>query len=87
MRVATFVDGVLLAAIIFVWIWTWWWNRQVTQHFPEPDFDAATVRLTVELILIFGPDTEQVPLEAHRAAMARNVVNAAFDDALWKEEV
>lgn len=28
MRLATFVDAVLLAAIIFVWMWTWWWNRR-----------------------------------------------------------
>ena len=74
---ATVVNGVLLAVILATWMWTWWWNRLVVQRQPVPDYEAATVRLTLELLAYFH---DQVPLEAYRARMARNVVNAAFED-------
>ena len=84
MTAAAFVDGVLLAAIIATWMWTWWWNRYVVQQQPLPDYEAAEVRLTTELILMFGSDTHQVPRKEYRQVIAFNVVNAAFDE-LYRE--
>ena len=76
------VNGVLLAVILATWMWTYWWHRRIMARTPMPDYEAAEGRLTTELILMFGSDRDQMPLAAHRAVMARNVV----DEALWPEK-
>jgi hypothetical protein len=73
MRVATFVDGVLLAVIIFVWMWTWWWNRRVIHARLEPDYEAATAALTAALI---RHRFDLLSIEKHRADVARAVTDA-----------
>ncbi len=86
MKAVTFVDGVLLAAIIATWIWTWTWNRYVVTHRPTPDYDAANSQLTTELFAVLdgagvgvvGARIGYMPVEAYRAQMTRRVVDAAF---------
>ena len=72
MTVITFVQGVLLGAIILTWMWTWWWNRYVVTYRPEPDYDAATEVLTSATIRY------RVGLEIERARVAREIVDAAL---------
>ena len=71
----TAVQGALLAVILATWMWTWWWNRYVVTYRPEPNYDAATEALTTGVIRHFN---EGLGLEAHRARIAREVVDAAF---------
>ncbi len=72
--VIVFVEGVLLAAILATWMWTWWWNRYVVSYRPEPDYDAAIQALTSAIIR----PGNRLLIEAHRARVAREVVDAAF---------
>jgi len=69
MRAITFVEGVLLAAIIATWMWTWWWNRYVVTHVEEPDYIAAMAVLTLML-----QETRQ-PLLARRQQIVRAVID------------
>ena len=88
---ATVVNGVLLAVILGTWMWTWWWNRLVVQQQPEPDYQAAFEMLTLELLhwrsdIETGAEPRQMywPLTARREQIARKVVNAAFDDVVYR---
>ena len=69
------VHGALLAAILATWMWTWWWNRYVVTYRPEPDYVAATDALTIGVIRHLN---EGLGLEANRATIAREVVDAAL---------
>ncbi len=84
MRVATFVDSVLLAAIIFVWMWTWWWNRRVIHHQEEPDYHAAMAVLTLML------QESRWPLYARRLQITKAVIdvgNRVLDRDLTLAEI
>jgi hypothetical protein len=69
MSVITFVQGVLLAAIIATWMWTWWWNRYVVTDEPEPDYTAAMRVFTLML------QESTVPLFARRQQIVRAVID------------
>lgn len=81
---ATVVNAVLLAAILATWMWTWWWNRLVVQQQPEPDYEAAMTVLTTELVKHHYRG-RFMPVEHQRREIARRVVQAAFDDVLYRE--
>ena len=69
MTVETFVNGVLLAAIVLTWMWTWWWNRRVVNQEQESDYQAAMRVLTLMLL-----DTPR-PLFARRLQITKAVVD------------
>ena len=95
MSAATVVNGVLLAVILATWIWTWDWNRRVIHQQTEPDYNAAMAALTTELIKWRTQSTHLEPghvllerptaimLYATRKAVARKVVDAALNDAVF----
>ncbi len=85
MTAITAVQGALLAVILVTWMWTWWWNRYVVTHQPEADYDAATEALTRAIIRV---GVSGVWIGSHRAAIAREIVDAALvGDAVTTGEI